>query len=133
MLFNPVFRILTKSPSSTLQSTLHALFLPTPFKFLTAAPDDVRKRAPEEVLKPGALYAECAVVPVHIPASSIPRAGGSSEEDKDKEQERSNGDSSQPDDGELGGVALGMQVWDDYERELKVWDEAQAQANRPEK
>ena len=110
-----------------MQSTLHALFLPTPFKVFTAAPDDVRKRTPEEVLKPGALYAECAVVPVHIPASSIPRAGGRSEEDKDKEQKHSDGDSPQPDDGELGGVALGMQVWDDYERELKVWDEATAQ------
>ncbi len=80
----------------------------------------MRKRAPEEVLKPGALYAECAVVPIHIPASSIPRTGGKTEEDKGKE--RSDGDSSLPDDGELGGVALGMQIWDDYERELKVWD-----------
>ncbi|KAH9006199.1 hypothetical protein EDB86DRAFT_2872290 [Lactarius hatsudake] len=124
MLLNPFFRILTKSPSSTLQSTLHALFLPTPFKYLTAAPDDVRKRAPEEVLKPGALYAECAVVSVHIPASSIPRARERSEEDKGKK--RSDGDSPPPDDGELGGVALGMQVWDDYERELKTWDTATA-------
>ena len=128
MLLHPLFRVLTKSPSSTLQSTLHALFLPTPFKYLSAAPDEVRKRAPEEVLKPGALYAECAVVPIHIPASSIPRAAGGPEEDKGKK--RSDGDS-QPDDGELGGVALGMQVWDDYERELKVWDVNQADG--PEK
>ena len=124
ILLNPLFRIFTKSPRSTLQSTLHALFLPTPFKYLTAAPDDVRKRAPEEVLKPGALYAECAVVPVNIPASSIPRAAGRSEEDKGKKRDDGDGDS-QPDDGELGGVALGMQVWDDYERELKVWDATQ--------
>ncbi|KAI9465245.1 hypothetical protein BJY52DRAFT_1245987 [Lactarius psammicola] len=128
LILNPFFRVLTKSPRSTLQSTLHALFLPTPFKYLTAAPDDVRKRAPEEVLKPGALYAECAVVPVHIPASSIPRAGGRSEEDKEKKRGDGDGDSPQPDDGELGGVALGMQVWDDYEQELKVWD---AEASQP--
>ncbi len=129
-MLNPLFRVLTKSPSSTLQSTLHALFLPTPFKYLTAeAPGHVRKRAPEEVLKPGALYAECAVVPVHIPASSIPRAVGRSEEDKEKKRSDGNGDSPQPDDGELGGVSLGMQVWDDYERELKVWD---TEASRPE-
>ena len=133
MLLNPVFRILTKSPNSTLQSTLHALFLPTPFKLHNAAADDARKRAPEEVLKPGALYAECAVVPVHIPASSVPRVGGSSEEGKNKEQKRSDGDPPQSDDGELGGVTLGMQVWDDYERELKVWEASHHQANTPEK
>jgi hypothetical protein len=130
MLLNPLFRILTKSPSSTLQSTLHALFLPTPFKYLTAATDNAQKRAPEEVLKPGALYAECAVVPIHIPASSIPRAAGGPEKDKGKK--RSDGDS-QADDGELGGVALGMQVWDDYERELKVWDTEENQTDGPEK
>ena len=82
------------------------------------------------MLKPGALYAECAVIPVNIPASSIPRATGRSEEDKGKK--RSDGDS-QPDDGELGGVALGMQVWDDYERELKAWDAEVAQTDKPEK
>jgi hypothetical protein len=30
------------------------------------------------------------------------------------------------DDGELGGIAVGMEVWDDYERELKVWEAAEA-------
>ncbi len=64
-----VSRILTKSPNSTLQSTLHALFLPTPFKYVSFAPDDPQKRAPEEVLKPGALYAECAVAPIRIPVT----------------------------------------------------------------
>ena len=70
------------------------------------------------------------MVHVNIPASSIPRATGRSEEDKGKK--RSDGDS-QPDDKELGGVALGMQVWDDYERELKAWDAEVTQADKPEK
>ena len=120
VLLNPLLRVLTKSPSSTLQSTLHALFLPTPFKYLASTSDDTRKRTPEEVLKPGALYAECAVVPLHIPAASIPAEG----KGKDHETRR---DGSPPhDDGELGGVALGTQVWDDYERELKAWEAQQA-------
>ena len=36
------------------------------------------------------------------------------------------GEPARPDDGELGGVALGMQVWDDYERDLKAWEAAEA-------
>lgn len=122
VLLNPLLRILTKSPNSTLQSTLHALFLPTPFKYLASTSDDTRKRTPEEVLKPGALYAECAVVPLHIPVTSIPAEDNG--QGKDRETRR---DGSPPhDDGELGGVALGTQVWDDYERELKAWEAQQA-------
>jgi hypothetical protein len=62
----------TKSPSSTLESTLHALF---PFKHLSSAPDDLQKQAPE-VLKPGALYAECVVqvAPTRIPINVAPSA-----------------------------------------------------------
>jgi hypothetical protein len=26
----------------------------------------------------------------------------------------------------LGGIGLGMEVWDDYERELKVWEATEA-------
>lgn len=122
-MLNPLLRLLTKSPSSTLQSTLHALFLPTPFKFLSFAPDDPQKRAPEEVLKPGAIYAECAVAPIRIPVALAPPAeeidGGGNGKTPDS-------GTAQRDDGELGGMALGMQVWDDYERELKVWEAAEA-------
>ena len=32
----------------------------------------------------------------------------------------------QKDDGELGGMGIGMEVWDDYERELKVWEAEEA-------
>ncbi|KAI0302324.1 hypothetical protein B0F90DRAFT_1836626 [Multifurca ochricompacta] len=132
ILLNPLLRILTKSPISTLQSTLHALFLPTPFKINL---DDTRKRSPEEVLKPGALYAECAVavVPIGIPVSSLPSVEVEERSDENaKESRRSlGGNLTRPDDGELGGVALGMQVWDDYERELKIW-EAEEKARQTE-
>ena len=124
ILLNPFLRILTKSPSSTLQSTLHALFLPTPFKYLSFAPDDPQKRAPEEVLKPGALYAECAVAPIRVPTTLAPSTEEKAEDGGDGKTP--GGDTTAPDDGELGGVALGMEVWDDYERELKVWEAAEA-------
>jgi hypothetical protein len=125
ILLNPFLRILTKSPSSTLQSTLHALFLPIPFKYLSFAPDEPQKREPEEVLKPGALYAECAVAPIRIPKTTL---APSAEEKTDGDGDgKTPGDgTTAPDDGELGGVALGMEVWDDYERELKVWEAAEA-------
>ena len=123
-LLNPLIRILTKSPTSTLQSTFHALFLPTPFKYLASTPDEARKRAPEEVLKPGALYAECAVVPIHLPVTPIPSAEDKAKGGKNKDT--LGGNEARPEDGELGGVALGMQVWDDYEQELKAWEATEA-------
>jgi len=122
ILLYPFLRIFTKSPSSALQSTLHALFLPTPFKYLSFAADDPQKRAPEEVLKPGALYAECAVVPIRIPTTLAPSA----KTDGGGDGNIPGGGTTAPDDGELGGTALGMEVWDDYERELKVWEAAEA-------
>ncbi|KAI9507998.1 hypothetical protein F5148DRAFT_1275969 [Russula earlei] len=136
ILLNPLVRILTKSPGSASQSTLHALFLPTPFKSLAVSPDDAQRRAPEEVLKPGALYAECAVVSVHVPATRVTTEGMETETTTSTPTSEmgTNTNTSdtpgvgapRPDDGELGGVALGMQVWDDYERELKVWEAAKA-------
>ncbi|KAH9965501.1 hypothetical protein BC827DRAFT_1185038, partial [Russula dissimulans] len=131
MVLNPLLRILTKSPTSALQSTLHSLFLPTPFKSLKGSPNDPKKRAPEEVLKPGALYAECAVVPVPVrvrpPADPTPAAAAQekTEEGGKEDTNTAGAGAAPPDDGELGGVALGMQVWDEYERELKVWESAE--------
>ena len=125
ILLNPFLRVLTKSPSSALQSTLHALFLPTPFKYLSFAPDDPQKRAPEEVLKPGALYAECAVVPIRMPLATL--APSAEEKTGEGGGEEKTAGTTGPDDGEFGGIALGMEVWDDYERELKVWEAAEAE------
>jgi hypothetical protein len=126
ILLNPFLRIFTKSPSSALQSTLHALFLPTPFKYLSFAPDDPQKRAPEEVLKPGALYAECAVAPIRIPTTRVVPSAEEKTDDGGDGKTTPGGGTTAPDDGELGGIALGMEVWDDYERELKVWEAAEA-------
>ena len=81
------------------------------------------------MLKPGALYAECAVASIRIPTTLAPSTEEKAEGGGDGKAP--GGDTTAPDDGELGGVALGMEVWDDYERELKVWEAAEAvlQAN----
>lgn len=50
----------------------------------------------EELLKPGALYSECAVVRLQVPI----------QEDSEK---------SFPDDGELGGEVVGRKVWESLE------------------
>jgi len=62
-------------------------------------------------------------VPIHIPATSVPPPADQDQKTKDGNTPVG-GDETRPDDGELGGVALGMQVWDDYERELKLWEAA---------
>ncbi|KAI0250010.1 hypothetical protein BJV78DRAFT_1221993 [Lactifluus subvellereus] len=64
IVLNPLIRILAKLSESALQFTQHAP-CSAPFMYLTT---------PEERLKSGALYAECAVVPVRILAPSIPPA-----------------------------------------------------------
>jgi hypothetical protein len=99
------------SPSSTLQSTLHALSLLTPFKYLSFAPDGPRKRAPEEVLKPGALYAECAVARIRIPKTTLAPPSAEEKTDGGGDGKTPGGGTTTPDDGELGGIGLGMEVW----------------------
>lgn len=100
----PLLRLLTKSQTATVQSILHVLFLPTPFKNTHFA-----ENASEEVLKAGALYRECAVVQVRIP-------GTPSESE----------DGAMPDDRELGGVHLGQSVWEAFEVALKEWEKTVA-------
>ena len=97
---------------ATVQSILHVLFLPTPFKSSpTLAVTTSTENAPEEVLKAGALYRECAVVQVRIPTPDGIPSG--SEEQKDGPM---------PEDGELGGVHLGQSVWESFEVALKEWE-----------
>jgi len=102
MLAQPLLRLLTKSITSAVQSVLDVLFLPTPFKSTLQHGTD----APEEVLKAGALYRECAVVNLRIPSPATVDAS----------------DSQIPDDGELGGVHLGQAVWESFEGSLKEWE-----------
>lgn len=106
----PLLRLLTKSQMATVQSILHVLFLPTPFKSSQASTTPT-ENAPEEVLKAGALYRECAVVNVRIPALDGTPSG--SEDQKD---------GSMPDDRELGGVHLGQSIWESFEVALKEWE-----------
>ena len=90
-----------------MQSVLHALFLPTPFKVLVQ-PIQVPDAMPEEVLKQGALDRECAVVTLQVSvleklalldpkASSSPKGAG--EEALEI-----------PDDGVYGGEVAGRLV-----------------------
>jgi hypothetical protein len=89
-----------------MQSILHALFLPTPFKISPAR----NPQKPEEVLKPGALYRECAVVKLQVPKPP-----------KVDENVRDEVNVSE-DDGELGGEISGRLVWEYFEQELKRWE-----------
>jgi hypothetical protein len=77
---------LWQSTISAVQSVLHVLFLPTPFKSTPRQGTD----APEEVLKAGSLYRECAVVNLRIPSPATADAG----------------DAQVPDDGSSGACIL---------------------------
>lgn len=108
----PLLRLLTKSQTATVQSILHVLFLPTPFKNLqSSAVTTSAENALAEVLKAGALYRECAVVHVRIPSPD----GTPSENEEQK-------DGPMSDDRELGGVHLGQTVWESFEVALKEWE-----------
>ncbi|KAJ7623864.1 hypothetical protein DFH06DRAFT_1104631 [Mycena polygramma] len=146
ILLYPLLFLLTKSASATLQSVLHVLFLPTPVKSLQIAKSEKPTKAdanaePEEALKPGALYAECAVVRVGVPgpssSSSAPmptsdstaastglpdaQEGDANSKGKGKAAEATT-EIELPDDGELGGEAGGRAVWEAYEAGLRGWE-----------
>ncbi|KAG7448722.1 uncharacterized protein BT62DRAFT_946346 [Guyanagaster necrorhizus] len=137
LLFQPIFRLIFKSPISAIQSVLHVLFIPTPFKIIPRAKqpkdnsDSVIENSvveiPEEILKPGSLYAECAVVPLKMPTMDFPapvKEQGSKGKAKAKAKP-TEGVMELPDDGELGGESTGRAVWEAYEAAVKVWQEAE--------
>lgn len=144
---NPLLRVIAKNSNSTLQSILHALFLPTPFKFLDATAANEAESTGDaerdsEVLKPGALYTECAVVRINVPPPPTPpetdsgEAAPSEKDTKDTTKENSAAGSQKTrrkDDGEMGGEALGTLVWDEYESELKAWEEEEDRRVREQK
>lgn len=81
-----------------------------------------------EVLKPGALYRECAVVRLEVPRPPEPPR---TDEEKNKEGKERAEESMLEDDGEFGGEAVGRAVWEWYEARLKEWearDKARVQA-----
>ncbi|KAF5374678.1 hypothetical protein D9615_008988 [Tricholomella constricta] len=144
LLLQPLLRVFTKSPAAAAQTLLHALFLPTPFKVLSnpvskgtadknkgskGSPIDTSvTEMPEEVLKPGALYADCAVVKLKIPVPVDPLASEqkpTKEKRKGKEKDEEGLEEEVleiPDDGEFGGEVMGRLVWEAYEDALKAWE-----------
>ena len=132
ILLQPLLIVFTKSSTAALQSVLHVLFLPTPFKSrsqklasTTSTTDGKGKSIadliPEEVLKPGALYSECAVVHLKVALPELP------DESKDEPQKVGGQEGIVvSDDGELGGELAGRLVWEAFEEELKRWEAANA-------
>ena len=108
---------------------LHGLFLPTPFKS-EARNNNETDELTIEVLRPGALYADCSVVKVtpHAqPPKEIPSKDGEGKRAKGKGKQKdvpSDKSGALPDDGEMGGEPLGRQVWENFEAALRVWEES---------
>ncbi|EJD37876.1 hypothetical protein AURDEDRAFT_116655 [Auricularia subglabra TFB-10046 SS5] len=64
LLLQPLLHIFTKTPANAVQSVLHVLFVPRSGSAAPAPKEHAdRDREETEVLIPGALYADCAVVP----------------------------------------------------------------------
>ncbi|KAH9888358.1 hypothetical protein C8Q73DRAFT_794135 [Cubamyces lactineus] len=151
----PLLVLLAKTSQSALQTLLHVLFLPTPLKRaqlkVDAAADEEKKAEAEraaasqeeqeekpsrprrtgnvEVLKPGALYRECAVVPIDVPRPPLPAA---EEGKKGGEAKKQDGAVALEDDGEYGGEAVGRAVWEWYEARLKAWEAEDAERVKAE-
>lgn len=92
---------------------LHVLLLPTPFKKTTQTSDantsSFNKGPSQEVLRPGALYRECAIVNVQIPTPGGMTPGHGDHKDAMA-------------DGEFGGVTIGQSVWEAFEAGLRDWE-----------
>ena len=126
-LLRPLLWLLTKSPTPGIQTVLHALFLPTPFKS-EASNKAKGDELTVEVLKPGALYADCSVVrvtPRANPSKQTPSKDGQGKAGKEKGKQRDSPEDNSgtlPDDGEMGGELLGRQVWENFEAALRAWE-----------
>ena len=108
---------------------LHGLFVPTPFKS-EARNNNETDELTVEVLKPGALYADCSVVSV-APRATLPAQTPSKDgqeraaKGKGKQTDKSGVESGTlPDDGEMGGESLGRQVWENFEAALRAWEKS---------
>ncbi|KAF9646190.1 hypothetical protein BDM02DRAFT_3073607, partial [Thelephora ganbajun] len=134
-LLQPLLWLLTRSPTSGIQTVLHGLFLPTPFKS-KARNNDETDELTVEVLKPGALYADCSVVRV-TPRAQPPKKtpeGGEERETKGKGKQTGEPEDKSgilPDDGEMGGESLGRQVWENFEAALRVWEKSHPTPPKP--
>jgi hypothetical protein len=107
---------------------LHALFLPTPFKFVASTENDAKARdmLPSiEALKPGALYSDCSVVHIDLSRNVSLIEAEMKEKGTDKKAKGGNKGSDKEevrmiDDGEYGGEEMGRIVWESFERTLKA-------------
>ena len=108
---------------------LHGLFLPTPFKS-EARNNNETDELTVEVLKPGALYADCSVVrvtPRAQPPKQTPPKDGEEKKAKGKGKQTDKPEDKSgvlPDDGEMGGEPLGRRVWENFEAALRVWEKS---------
>ncbi|KAF9055932.1 hypothetical protein BJ165DRAFT_459711 [Panaeolus papilionaceus] len=158
LLLHPLLRIFSKTPKSAIQTILHALCLPTPFKILsqTTVNPAEKKEAPSpietsqldmpvEVLRPGALYRECAMVRLGVKISDELQqrekellAERAKNKGKAKQKESKSGAPLQEevldiaDDGEYGGELAGRLVWEKYEESLKIWEKNHPEPAVPE-
>jgi hypothetical protein len=121
MILQPLLRVFTKSSNSTLQTVLHTLFLPTPFKSgpRPLAQDELAT----EILKPGSLYADCSVVNLDLQHIALDGKESTGKEKASTGKEKASMNVKPHDDGELGGEALGRRVWENFEQALKVWEQ----------
>jgi hypothetical protein len=114
---------------SGIQTVLHGLFLPTPFKSQARNNNDTDELT-IEVLKPGALYADCSVVKITPRAKPSRQTTSRDEENKTAKGKGKETDKTEdksgilPDDGEMGGEPLGRQVWENFEAALRVWEKS---------
>lgn len=127
-----------------MQTVLHVLFLPTPFKILASVTGTKNSKTPvdtttldfpEEVLRPGALYADCAIVKpkISIPPELVEDDKKLREDDNQKAKKDIGSEGKEKvslheevldieDDGEYGGELAGRLVWESFERALKDWE-----------
>ncbi|KAH9935102.1 uncharacterized protein BXZ73DRAFT_45573 [Epithele typhae] len=77
-----------------------------------------------EVLKPGALYRECAIVRLDVPVPPRPVVEENEPKSKADGKKGKAAEAEIPleDDGEFGGEAVGRAVWEWYEVRLKDWE-----------
>lgn len=115
---------------------LHGLFVPTPFKS-EARNNNETDELTVEVLKPGALYADCSVVrvtPRGQQPKQIPSNDGQEKTAKGKGKRTDKLDDESgtlPDDGEMGGEPLGRQVWENFEAALRIWEKSSPAPQKP--
>lgn len=122
ILLQPLLRIFAKSPNSSIQTILHTLFLPTPFKSAPRTGVD-QDELTTEVLKPGSLYANCAVLDLKLRPVVEEEPPSEKPDPKGKAKQKEENSDALPDDGELGGEVLGRRVWESFEQALKVWEQ----------